>query len=149
PTRRRSSSFRRRVADMKKLAAILAVLVACGPKAPSTPVPVLPGDGDANVAKPPAATGKTASDPWAGRTDLIVPPEPKPPTKVELPAIEEMTLSNGLRVFAVKSPRLPVVSMQLAIKAGRRNEPRARLGVAEATADMMVKGTKKRNAVAL
>lgn len=134
---------------MKKLAAILAVLVACGPKAPSTPVPVLPGDGDANVAKPPAATGKTASDPWAGRTDLIVPPEPKPPTKVELPAIEEMTLSNGLRVFVVKSPRLPVVSMQLAIKAGRRNEPRARLGVAEATADMMVKGTKKRNAVAL
>src|SRR4051812_30023441 len=39
--------------------------------------------------------------------------------------------------------------MQLAIKAGRMQEPRARLGVAEATADMLVKGTKKHTAVAL
>ena len=39
--------------------------------------------------------------------------------------------------------------MQLAIKAGRMHEPRARLGVSEATADMLVKGTKKHDAVAL
>jgi zinc protease len=139
---------------MKKLVVFVSVLVpaivACGPKPPPAQVPVLPGDGDANVAKPGGPTGKSkAPDPWAGRTDLIVPPAPKPPQKLELPAIEEMKLANGLQVFVIKSPRLPVVSMQLAIKAGRRQEPRARLGVAEATADMMVKGTKKRNAVAL
>ena len=39
--------------------------------------------------------------------------------------------------------------MQLAIRAGRADEPLARLGVAELTADMLVKGTKKRNALAL
>lgn len=136
---------------MKKLAFLLAVLVACGPKPTPAPVPVLPGDGDANVAKPPANApgGAQAPDPWAGRTDLIVPPAPKQPSKLDLPTPEKMTLSNGLQVFVIKNPRLPVVSMQLAIKAGRQQEPRARLGVAEATADMMVKGTKKRDAVGL
>jgi zinc protease len=136
---------------MNKLVATLALLLACGPKPKPAEIPVLPGDGDANVAKPIATpTGKPqANDPWAGRADLIVPPAPKPPTKLELPAIDEFKLANGLQVFVIKSSRLPVVSMQLAIKAGRVQEPRARLGVAEATADMLVKGTKKRNAVAL
>jgi zinc protease len=136
---------------MNKLVATVALLLACGPKPKPADIPVLPGDGDANVAKPSTnPNGKPqANDPWAGRTDLIVPPAPKPPAKLELPGIEEFKLANGLQVFVVKSTRLPVVSMQLAIKAGRVQEPRARLGVAEATADMMVKGTKKRNAVAL
>jgi zinc protease len=130
----------------------LALVVACGPKPPPSKVPVLPGDGDANVAKPtqPTKPGATAAnDPWSGRTDLIVAPAPKPPAKLELPPIEEMTLANGLKVFAIRNERLPVVSMQLAIRAGRMQEPRARLGVAEATANMLVKGTKKRNAIAL
>jgi len=130
--------------------AVLAAIAACGPKAPATKVAMLPGDGDANVAKPTAPTApKGPADPWANRSDLIAPPAPKAPAKIELPPIEEMTLSNGLQVFAVKNPRLPVVSMQLAIKAGRMQEPRARLGVAEAAANMLVKGTKKRSAVEL
>jgi zinc protease len=135
---------------MKKLVVFVSVLASCGPKPPTAQVPVLPGDGTANVAKPTTPTGKSnAPDLWAGRTDLIVPPAAKAPQKLELPAIEELKLANGLQVFVIKSPRLPVVSMQLAIKAGRMQEPRARLGVAEATADMMVKGTKKRDAVGL
>ena len=134
---------------MNKLVVLLAVAAACGPKPKPAPVPVLPGDGDANVAKPTGPATAQVNDPWAGRTDLIVPPEPKAPKKLELPAIEELKLKNGLQVYVIKSSRLPVVSMQLAIKAGRRHEPRARLGVAEATADMIVKGTKKHDALAL
>ncbi|MBA3541623.1 MAG: insulinase family protein, partial [Deltaproteobacteria bacterium] len=80
---------------------------------------------------------------------LIAPPAAKPPAPVELPAIEEFKLSNGLRVFAIKNTRLPIVSMQVAIRAGRMNEPHARLGVSEFTADMLVKGTKRRDALAL
>ncbi len=132
--------------------ALLAVLVvaACGPKPAPLPVPRLPGDGDANVAKPPPAPTKpVVEDAWAGKTDLLTPPAPQKPKKVELPHIEEMKLSNGLDVFVIESDRLPVVSMQLAVRAGRMQEPRARLGVSEATADMLVKGTKKRDAVAL
>lgn len=133
---------------MRAKMAILGVLAAaCGP-GKSAPVPTLPGDGSANVAKP-VTPKQTAPDPWAGRTDLIVPPAPPAPAAVELPGIESFTLANGLKVFVIKNDRLPVVSLQLAIRAGRMHEPRARLGVSEVTANMMVKGTRRRDAVAL
>src|SRR5207245_7329414 len=66
---------------------------------------------------------------------------------LELPPVERFTLANGLQVMVVRDARLPVVSMQLAIKAGRADEPRAHLGIAEFAADMLVKGTKRRKAL--
>lgn len=133
---------------MRVLAA-MAFLVACGPKPTPAPIPVLPGDGDSHVAKPPAITKPAIPDPWAGKTDLIAAPAPKAATPVELPAIESYKLANGLQVHVVKSDRLPVVSMQVAVRAGRMHEPQARLGVAEIAGDMLVKGTKRRDALAL
>jgi predicted Zn-dependent peptidase len=135
---------------MKRLL-LLAAIAACGPKPTPAPIPTLPTDGNAHTAKPIDDTPAkpAANDVWAGRTDLVQPPAAQPPKKVELPPIETFKLANGLEVFVVKSARLPVASMQLAIKVGRQQEPRARLGVAEATADMLVKGTKKHNAVGL
>jgi predicted Zn-dependent peptidase len=41
------------------------------------------------------------------------------------------------------------MAMQLAVRAGRMHEPRARLGVSELTADLLVKGTKNHDAAAL
>lgn len=131
------------------LALVLALFGACGPKPAPAPVPVLPGDGDSNVAKPTQPAKPVTTDAWTGKTDLIQPPAAQPPSSVALPKIDELTLANGLKVFVIKSDRLPVVSMQLAIKAGRIHEPRARLGVSEATASMLVKGTKKRDALGL
>jgi zinc protease len=84
-----------------------------------------------------------------GRSDLIGGPSPKRPTRAELLPVREFKLKNGLQVFVLKSDRLPVVSFQIAIRAGRKQEPKARLGVAEATADMLVKGTKQHDAVGL
>ena len=134
---------------MRAILAALVAVAACGPKPTPAPVPVLPGDGDSNTAKPLQPSKPAVADAWSGKTDLIQPPAAKDPAAVPLPKIDEMTLANGLKVFVIKNDRLPVVSMQLAIKAGRIHEPRARLGVSEATATMLVKGTKKRNALAL
>ena len=67
---------------MKKLIALCAVVLACGPKPKPYEIPTLPGEGDANVAKPSITGTKPAgNDPWAGRTDLIVPPAAQPPAK--------------------------------------------------------------------
>src|SRR5688572_26000942 len=122
---------------------------ACGPKPAPAPVPLLPGDGDTNTAKPAQPTAPApATDAWTGKTDLLAPPAAKAPDALKLPPIETFQLGNGLEVFVVKSDRVPVMSMHLAIRAGRMHEPRARLGVAELTADMLVKGTKKREALA-
>jgi zinc protease len=129
--------------------------IACGPKPAAAPIPMLPGDGDSHVAKPPsvappaAAATPSPADPWSARSDLIAPPPALPPAAIELPRIDEFKLSNGLSVYVVKRDRLPVVSIQLAIRAGRMHEPRSRLGVAELTADMLVKGTRRRDAAAL
>ncbi len=135
---------------MSRLALVAALsLFACGPKPDPSPIPRLPGDGDTNVAKPPAPSHDGAPDPWAGHTDLLAPPRPEPPTPVAIPEIDEFKLSNGLQVYVVKSDRLPVVSMQLAVRAGRMDEPASRLGVAEMAGDMLVKGTRRRNALAI
>lgn len=139
-----------RTAPLHRLAMVLSLVAACGPRpGPAPLVLALPGDGDRNVARPPEPAAPPPSDPWSGRTDLIAAPAPLPPAKVELPPIEAFTLANGLEVRVVKSDRLPTVTMQLAVRAGRAAEPRARLGVAELTADMLVKGTARRDAAAV
>ena len=135
---------------MRSLLAVVVLAAACGPKPAPAPIPRLPSDGDANVAKPPPPPVKPeGDDPWTGKTDLVSAPAAKAPARVELPPISDFKLGNGLQVYVVKNDRLPVVSFQVAIRAGRLAEPRARLGVAEATADMMVKGTSQHTAVAL
>ena len=126
----------------------LLLIAACGPKPAPAPIPVLPGDGDTNVAKPPVPK-QAATDPWTGKTDLIPPPVAKPPAPVELPPIESFKLANGLQVHVIKNDRLPVVSLQVAVRAGRMHEPQSRLGVAEIAGDMLVKGTKRRDALAI
>jgi zinc protease len=133
---------------MRRLVILLAALAACAPKAQDAAVPLLPSDGTEHVAKPPPAPTR-ADDPWVGRNDLIGEPSVKAPHKVELPPIDSFTLANGLQVYTIKDSRLPTIDIQLAIKAGRRQEPRARLGVAEASADMLVKGTRQHDAVGL
>lgn len=129
------------------VALLLPWVVACGGKQSDALVPTLPNDGAAHTAKSVAVA--QPPDPWAGRTDLIAMPAAKPAAKAELPTVAQFKLSNGLQVFLVRDARLPVVSFQIAIRAGRNAEPRARLGVAEATADMLVKGTKQHDAVGL
>lgn len=129
--------------------AALSALAACGPKSAPAPIPLLPGDGDSHVAKPPPPKPPPPPDPWSGRSDLIAVPAPRVPGPVELPKLDEFKLGNGLQVYVVNSTRLPVIALQLAIRAGRLHEPRARLGVSELTADMLVKGTRNHDAAAL
>ncbi|MEO8846199.1 MAG: insulinase family protein [Kofleriaceae bacterium] len=134
---------------MNRLLALLLIAGSCGPKPTPVEVPLLPGDGTAHTAKPIAPPAKPKDDAWTGRTDLITAPPAAAPAALPLPPVADWKLSNGLQVYVVKNDRLPVVSFELAIRAGRQQEPRARLGVSEATADMLVKGTKKHDAVGL
>lgn len=123
-------------------------LMTCGANPQPASIPTLPTDGDVRDAAPMAKPAQP-DDPWTGRRDLIAAPPANPAQKAPLAPVTEFKLDNGLQVFLIKSDRLPLVSFQVAIRAGRAQEPRARLGVAEATADMLVKGTKQRDAVGL
>lgn len=129
--------------------AVVFAAAACGPKPGPPAIPMLPGDGDTHVAKPVPVKPPAVADPWATGKELIAAPAPRPPAAIELPKIEELKLGNGLAVYIIKTDRLPVVAMQLAVRAGRMHEPRSRLGVAELTADMLIKGTKLHDAAGL
>ncbi|HEY0189919.1 MAG TPA: insulinase family protein [Kofleriaceae bacterium] len=137
--------------NRSSLTLTLIALAACGGKPAQQPqVPMLPGEGTTNLAKPVAPRPPPVTDPWSKRADLVAAPAPKAQAQaLALPRFDEFKLSNGLAVYVVKSDKLPVMAMQLAIRAGRLQEPKARLGVAELTADMLVKGTTKHDALGL
>ena len=67
-----------------------------------------------------------------------------------LPAPDKLTLKNGITVYYYKSIDLPLVSFRLWIRgAGTANEPADLEGVANLTANQMMKGTAKMDADAI
>lgn len=143
------SLFVVRVARTAVLVGLMFLLVAsgCGPTV-SREVPGLPGDGTANLGKARDTGGTSESaevDPWQDK-ELIEVPSAQTPSAVPLPTIERFTLKNGLEVIAVQDASLPVVAMQVAIKAGTRNDPREQVGLADLVAQGLSRGTKQRSA---
>jgi predicted Zn-dependent peptidase len=76
-------------------------------------------------------------------------PAPGPPRAFALPAIEKSTLPNGLRVWTVRHPRIPVVSMSLLMPRGASADPPGQDGLAAITADMLDEGSGDRSAIAM
>jgi len=107
----------------------------------------------AKTPPPPAKTDKPASTETKKKdTALIAKQEamlPKigPDPKIKLPAIEKTSLSNGLKVWIVNKPGLPIVSMNMVINAGATLESADKSGVASMTASMLNQGTKTRSAL--
>ena len=73
-------------------------------------------------------------------------PEPGPDRSVNVPAVKETKLKNGLTVAVVEKKGVPLVSVQLLIRAGASGEGMQKAGLANITADMLTKGTKTRTA---
>ncbi len=73
------------------------------------------------------------------------PPAPAAPREVKIPAIQNGELPNGLKVAVVERKVLPLVTVSLLLKnAGANLE--GKNGLANATASLLTKGTKTRNA---
>ncbi len=72
------------------------------------------------------------------------PPAPAAPPRSpsKLPAVEQATLANGLRIAVLRNDSAPVVSVQLWYRAGSKDEPRDRRGTAVLFKHMMFRGTK-------
>ena len=81
--------------------------------------------------------------------DRSRPPKVGPPPSLRLPAIKQMKLSNGLPVVYMEKAGVPVVQIQVVVKAGQVYEPAAKTGVASMTASMLTDGAGARNALQL
>ena len=73
-------------------------------------------------------------------------PEPGPARSVQVPAVKEATLKNGLKVAVVERRAVPSVSVTLLFNAGSDKEEGKQAGLARLTASLMTKGTKTRTA---
>lgn len=69
--------------------------------------------------------------------------------ELKLPALQEFTLPNGLRVLLMEKHDLPLVQVNLMVEAGSVHDPAARAGVASLAADMLDEGAAGRSALAL
>jgi len=74
-------------------------------------------------------------------------PEVGMPQAVELPEVQELTSSSGMRIVLVERSELPLVSLELQFRGGAAAHPPAKAGLAALTADMIDEGTGTRSAL--
>ena len=81
--------------------------------------------------------------------DRTRPPMVGPPPRLNLPDIQRRMLSNGLAVWLVESHEVPLVQVNLLVKAGAGDDPAGKFGLASLTAAMLDEGAGSRNALEL
>ncbi len=78
--------------------------------------------------------------------DRSIPPKAAPTPKVFFPSFERIPISNGIDVWTVPNHEQPIVSLSLFLRAGSALDPRNREGLVCMVADLLTKGTARRNA---
>lgn len=81
--------------------------------------------------------------------DRSKPPELGPPPAVSLPPVTRHTLSNGLLVLVLEKHQVPLVQVNVVVRAGSAMDPDDRPGLASLTAAMLDEGAGTRNALEL
>ncbi len=76
-------------------------------------------------------------------------PAPGPAQGVKLPPIQKRALANGLPVWIVEMPKVPVVQVNLIVRAGAATDPAGKYGLASFTSDMLDEGAGARDALEL
>lgn len=74
-------------------------------------------------------------------------PEPGPLPPFPFPTIEKSSLPNGLVIWTVRHPSIPLVSLLLLVKRGAADDPTGREGLAAITLDMLDEGSGSRSSI--
>jgi zinc protease len=96
-----------------------------------------------------AATGTSQTAQVPGALDRSRPPAPGPAAPLKLPSIERLQLSNGIPVLLVELHKVPLVQVNVVVRAGVAADPKAKSGVASLTAEMLDRGAAGRSALEL
>jgi len=79
--------------------------------------------------------------------DRSHPPALAPTPQLDLPAIQKRALSNGLAVWLVESHEVPIVQVNVVVRAGAGDDPAGKFGTASLTAAMLDEGAGARSAL--
>jgi zinc protease len=118
-----------------------AVVVYCVPgKKVLNDVPRSPDDTDADVKITNPYTDAFEKSQEFRKTAPVA----GPPVTVHLPVPQTFTLANGLKVYVVAEPSLPILSASMVTRAGSENNPVGKSGLASLTAQTMGEATTTR-----
>lgn len=76
-------------------------------------------------------------------------PQLGPPATFQAPRPEVFTTAQGLTVWLLERPKLPLVSLQLSVPYGSSSDPQNQAGLAAITAAMLDEGAGTRGAIAI
>jgi zinc protease len=85
----------------------------------------------------------------AQRPDRSAPPSVGPPPAFTMPSFERFTLSNGLQIVLLEKHQVPLVQVNVVIRAGSVMDPPGKTGLASMMASMMMEGAGGRDALQL
>lgn len=85
----------------------------------------------------------------AQKPDRSTPPKPTAPPALKLPPVQKQKLSNGLEVWVVEQHEVPMVQLNLIVRAGSGADPAGRYGLASMTANMLDEGAGGKSALEL
>ena len=123
----------------------LVVLLAAVSAGCATPTP--PATSTATAPRPAAAGVSETGTPDAPFRSVL--PAPGPPVAFQAPIPVVKTLRNGLTVWIVEQPQIPLATVELVVRAGEDTDPAGRPGTASFVADMLDEGTRLRDAPAI
>jgi len=83
------------------------------------------------------------------KPDRSAPPKLAAPPALKLPPVQRQKLSNGLSVWIVEQHEVPIVQVNLIVRAGSSADPQGKYGVAAMTAGMLDEGAGTRSALEL
>ncbi len=83
----------------------------------------------------------------AQEPDRSAPPPLGPAPELHLPAIQRFTLENGLPVVLLEKHTLPLLQVDVLVRAGSAADPEGKSGLASMTAAMMEEGAGTRNSL--
>lgn len=128
------------------LAMLIVLGVSCGPRGPVQEPPGEPDDTKPGVV---AAVDFLETSPIPPevmdaiekqRQKVVPRPEPLGEITYQFPQVKKGTLENGMDWYLVNEPGLPVVSLNLVMRAGMAHEPQDLPGLSVFTGDMLREG---------
>lgn len=72
--------------------------------------------------------------------DRATPPAPGPPPPFDPPPVQRFELTNGLEVLLLEKHEVPLVQVNVVVRAGSVDDPEGKTGLASMTAEMLDEG---------
>jgi len=86
---------------------------------------------------------------YAQSPDRTKPPQLPPPQKLNLHAVQQFSLSNGLKVVLMEKHEAPLVQLNVITKMGSVNDPENKTGLAGLTMNMLTEGAAGKSSLEL